>query len=173
MRHQRADAYTAAASTQSGFTLLELLTVIAVTCILAAITLPGFTNLIRTNRIASESHALLSLAALGRSESVKRMQQVTLCKSGNGNSCSSSSGVKWHHGMVLFADSNANLVLDDSETVIRSVSPFSSEDEIGFSAGNALAYRSNGASSSGTFTIKSGNVQRKVIISLAGRARIE
>ncbi len=156
-----------------GFTLIELLVSIAVICILAATALPSFISLIRNNRLTSESNALLSLLALGRSEAVKRAQQITLCKSKDGVTCSKASEVKWNNGIILFADGNSDRTLNEHEVAVRIESPFSSADEINFSAGNALIYRANGTSSGGTFTIRSGHLQKQVIVSLAGRARIE
>lgn len=157
----------------AGFTLLELLTVIAVSCVLAVAAIPGFIELIRNNRVNSESHALLSLLTLARSEAIKRVQPATLCKSGNSISCSVASEVNWSRGMIIFVDADSDHVLSASETLIRRESSFNPENSISFSAGNTLIYHPNGTSSGGTFTIRSGNVQKKVIVSLAGRARIE
>lgn len=159
--------------TRNGFTLLELLTTIAVICILTAVAIPSFVSLIRNNRLTSETNALLGLLALGRSEAVKRSRQMILCKSGDGAACSSTPEIHWDKGIILFADANADRILDTSEIIVRSESPFSAADEISFSAGNAMIYRADGTSSGGTFTIKSGNLQKKVIVSLAGRARTE
>lgn len=156
-----------------GFTLVELLTVVAVTCVLIAAAIPSFTKLIRANRLTSESRALLSLLMLGRSEAVKRVQQTVLCKSGDGVRCSTAPGLGWNQGMILFSDANADRVLDATDWVVRSEVPFSSADPISFSAGSLLVYRPDGTSSGGTFTIGSGDIQKKVVVSLAGRARVE
>lgn len=156
-----------------GFSLLELLTAILIAGILATIALPAFANLVRSNRIISQSNALLSLLMLGRSEAVKNISMVTLCKSKSGKACSTATSVNWNDGIILFVDSNANHLLDSDETILRSESPFSAADRITFSGGNTLSYRANGSSSSGTFTIHSGEFQKQVIVSLAGRARIK
>lgn len=158
---------------QQGFSLLELLTVVTVMSILAAVALPAFAHLIRSNRIVSASNSLLSMLMLARSEAIKRHAQITLCKSKDGASCSSSSEVAWSEGIIIFVDSNTDRELDGTETVIRTESPFSAADTITLSSGNTLSYRANGSSSSGTFTVSSGEIQRRVIVSFSGRPRIK
>lgn len=159
--------------TRSGFTLVELLTVIAVTCIVATVAIPSFLKLTQTNRLTSESHALLALMALGRSEAIKRIQQVILCKSKDGTTCTETSGSDWTQGMILFADANGDRILNASDSVIRRETSPGPATSISFNTGNVLIYRANGTSSGGTFTISSGNIQKKVVVSLAGRARVE
>lgn len=157
----------------AGVTLLELLTIVMILSILATIAIPSFVDMVRRNRITSESNYLLSMLMLARSEAIKRNMRITLCKSNDGQSCSTLANVYWHHGIIVFVDANANRNLDAEEIVIRAESAFSSVDKISFTGGDALTYRANGVpSSGGTFTISSGTLQKKVIVSLAGRSRI-
>lgn len=158
---------------KSGFSLAELLAVLTVTSILAAIAIPSFAKLVQGNRLLSESHALLGLLSLGRSEAAKHAKPVTVCKSADGATCSTTLEVNWSRGIMLFIDMNANRVIDTSDVIVRNESPFNAGNPISFSAGNSLSYYPNGTSSGGTFTIHSGSLQRKVIVSLAGRARVE
>lgn len=156
-----------------GFTLIELLAVVAITCILLVAATSSFSKLIQSNRVSAESHALFSLLMLGRSEAVKCLQQVILCKSADGVSCNTARDSSWNQGAVLFRDANANRLLDSADWIVRSEPPFNRADSIQFSAGDSLVYRPDGTSTGGTFTISSGRLQTKVIVSLAGRARIE
>ena len=161
------------ATAGNGFSFVELQVVIAVICILAVMAIPEFTRLARANRLQSESQALLSLLMLARSEAAKRVQQVVFCKSSAGHSCNNENQASWSQGAVLFVDADNDRVLDSSEELIHSETPLSTASRIGFNGGNALVYYHNGTSSGGTFTITHGDLQKKVIVSLAGRARIE
>jgi len=56
----------------SGFTLTELMVVILVVAILAAIATPSMTEMIQRNRIDAYSNELISALSLARSEAIKR-----------------------------------------------------------------------------------------------------
>lgn len=156
-----------------GMTLLELLIVIAITAILGVIAIPNFVNMVSHNRIVSESNLLLGMLTFARGEAIKRNEKVALCKSVDGVWCSNGANVYWNHGIIIFVDSNANKTRDKAEAIIRSELPFSTIDKIEFNNGNALVYRANGASSGGTFIVSFGARTKQVVVSLAGRSRIE
>lgn len=59
-----------------GFTLIELLVTIAVIVIMATIAVPGFQNLISSNRLAADYNEILAGLNYARSEAVKRRKTV-------------------------------------------------------------------------------------------------
>ncbi len=77
-------ARTASTRRSRGFTLPELMTVLAITGILVAIALPSMTGMIANQRSRSAASDLLSSLARARSEAVKRNTQVTINPSVNG-----------------------------------------------------------------------------------------
>jgi len=55
-----------------GFTLLELLVVLAVIAILATIAAPNFQEMLKNNRVSSQTNELIALLIFARSEAVRR-----------------------------------------------------------------------------------------------------
>src|SRR5450830_1885053 len=63
---------------QQGFTMAELLIVLAIVGILASLAAPSFSQFIKSQRIKSMATDLNASLSLARSEAVKRNKNVTL-----------------------------------------------------------------------------------------------
>lgn len=87
-----------------GFTLLELITAMAVLAILVGIGVPAFNNMIRGTQIAAESGNLSTALTLARSEAVKRGIRVSLCPKGNAMGTDCDKDADWNKGWIMFAD---------------------------------------------------------------------
>ncbi|MFQ3789944.1 GspH/FimT family pseudopilin [Halomonas sp. A29] len=61
----------------SGFTLIELLVTIAVMSIVATIAVPGFQNMMASNRLSGDYNMVLAGLNQARSEAIKRRESVT------------------------------------------------------------------------------------------------
>ncbi|MBS3804597.1 MAG: GspH/FimT family pseudopilin [Oleiphilaceae bacterium] len=66
-----------------GFTLIELMVVIAVLAIIATVAVPSFQSVIESNRVTTQANNLLSAIQLTRSEAVKRGVGVSLSADSN------------------------------------------------------------------------------------------
>ncbi len=68
-----------------GFTLLELIMVIAIASIVLAGALPSMTQTIRNNTIASQNLSMIAMLNFARSEAIRRGTSVTVQMSASGN----------------------------------------------------------------------------------------
>lgn len=104
--------------TANGFTLIELMVVIAIVAILAKIGLPSFSDMMRKNRLSAASSALQVSLSLARSEAVKRGSDALVTVAAN------TTAGDWANGWTVFVDStgtanNAVAPTSDSSTVTR------------------------------------------------------
>ena len=67
---------------QHGFTLAEVLVVVAVVALLAAIAAPNLSDMVRKQRLKTASFDVFSSLNLARSEAIKRNRQVTMRPNG-------------------------------------------------------------------------------------------
>ena len=81
------DLLSLPAPADRGFTLLELLAVMAIVAILAGLAVPGMRNMIATGKVVSERDTLADAVRLARSEAILREQFVQLCSSEDGVDC--------------------------------------------------------------------------------------
>jgi type IV fimbrial biogenesis protein FimT len=106
---------------QSGFTLFELIMVITIVAILAAIGIPSFKYVTSSNRISAEVNQLLGDMRYARTEAIKEGQTVTVCASANPTAttptCSLSNS--WETGWIVFSDPNNNKALPAGTVPLR------------------------------------------------------
>lgn len=87
---------------RQGITLIELVVAIGIVTILATIAIPSFTHLRHDSERVSAVNGFLHGLFLARSESMRRGQIVTLCKSRDGVSCSTTG--EWEQGWMIFVN---------------------------------------------------------------------
>lgn len=83
-----------------GFSLIELMVVVAITAILLAIGLPSFQGSLRSNRVATATNELMASFALARSEAIRSPGGAVICSTQNGTSC----GGDWNDGWMVWID---------------------------------------------------------------------
>lgn len=83
----------------SGFSLIELMVVIAIMALLAAFAIPGYSNWVGNSRVRSATEALANDLRRAQAEAVRRSHQVALVRTtGNPTSATvaaSNSGTNW------------------------------------------------------------------------------
>lgn len=99
-----------------GFTLIELMIVLAVVSTLMSVAAPSMARLTDSVRMTSTANDLLSNLRLARSEGRKRGGRVVLCKSADGRQCAEAGG--WEQGWIVFHDRNLNGEVDAGDPVL-------------------------------------------------------
>ena len=129
---------------ESGFTLLELMVVLAIAGLLMAVAIPAMGDFIRNGRITGAANDVMAALHFTRSEATKRRMPVTLCTSANAvqanntaNPSATCANSALLTGWIAFVDLNQSGQRDAGElillnhasmnvliTVCLSVSPF-------------------------------------------------
>jgi type IV fimbrial biogenesis protein FimT len=97
---------TASSTTQRGFTLVELLTAMAVAGIVGMFVVPALNVFAANAALRGTAYDLMAAMTLARSEAVKHMSEVIVCRSADPMAASPSCGGAdgdWTTGWIVFA----------------------------------------------------------------------
>lgn len=167
-----------------GFTIVELLAVVCIAGVLAAVAVPIGRSFGLSSSLSAFAHAFLSHLQLARSEAIKRRSPVVLCKSADAVSCASAGG--WDQGWIVFHDANGNGLREADEQVIQKIEamPLGLRLQGNLNVARYVAFMPNGATrttsgafQAGTLTLcraSSGPAEgRQVVINAVGRPRLQ
>lgn len=106
-----------------GFTIVELMTALAVVAILSAASAPAMDNLLKDLRLKSETMAMVESMYFARTEAVKRKVPVLMCRSADPQATNPTCGgatQTWTGGWLVFASGDGNDTYDNgSDTLLR------------------------------------------------------
>ena len=174
----------ASRSKARGFTLVEMLAVVAIMGVLACVSLPSMKTTFESIKLSSATNVFVSGLHLARSEAIKRNSRVVICKSADGQVCSTSGG--WEQGWIVFHDANNNGLREPAETIIQREQPLAASLRLTGNL-NVAKYVSfvpsgatklvGGAFQAGTLTVcrhsADAGEARQIVLNAVGRPRVQ
>ena len=154
---------------ERGFTLLELMTALAVAAVLIAVGVPQLRDLTIQQRITGAAQDLHIDLALARNEAVTRATNVTVCPSADLVACTNDG---WGNGRLVFIDTNGNGSVDVGELVVKQSQALAAGLTATPGAG-FVTFNSRGQTAALTIGIcQSGYVGRNIDIKSTGHASV-
>ena len=163
--------------TVKGFSLIEIMVVIAIISILASMTESEFSSLIKKYKIKSEVNKWHLALNLARQSAITSNHIVTLCPSLDGINC----GSTWPSGAIIFVDINKNHDRDVNELILQTIEPAEKTHTISWRAfqnRNYVQFQQNGFTwnQNGTLRICNNDpslkYNRALIVTRSGRIRL-
>ncbi len=105
--------------TRRGFTLMELMIVLALAAVVLAIGAPNFREFRQNNRLTATANDFLASLQLARTEAVKRQTTVSICPSGNAGGPNAECSGDEFRGWIVFADADGDCARGAGEPLIR------------------------------------------------------
>ncbi|HZV65970.1 MAG TPA: GspH/FimT family pseudopilin [Telluria sp.] len=167
------------AGSSSGFSLIELMSVLAVAAVLMAIALPELRQLLRTLQFRAAVNDLSGAIGLARGQAIARGARVELVPAGAG-------GTDWSRGWIVFIDHDGDRRPGRADEVIAQHGPLADGIVIrtnfsGQQGGAYFAYNGTGrgctdtssaAARWGTLSLFRDGQVRRIKINMLGRARV-
>lgn len=109
--------------TKHGFTLIELIVLVAVVSFLVAVGTPSLQRFAEANREAAQTNLISGTLSTARSEAIKRGVNVTVCGSTNSTAAiPACDTAQWELGWIVFADMNNNGDFDNGTDELLGIS---------------------------------------------------
>ena len=106
----------------SGFTLIELVIVLAIVAILLRVAAPGMSRAAAARALAAQSSEFMAALRFARAAAMQRGLAVTICASVAGGpplACQGPHAADWRSGWIVFADPGRRGVADAGAPVLR------------------------------------------------------
>jgi len=159
----------------AGFTLLELMSVVAVLAVLVGIGFPAMGAVLDRVRVANTRHLVTASLMAARASAVTRGDPVTLCPSSDGRHCRADRA--WELGWIMFVDPLRTGEPASPDQVLRRVDALSGNFHLRTSKGRPrIRYLPNGRAwgSNVSFHLCDripGQLLVSIIVNNSGRAR--
>ena len=154
---------------QKGFTLLEIITSLAVVSILFTSGSSGYNFLITQNRVQGDIGNLLTMLRSTRLQAISNTTISVLCPSLDEINCTRD----WKLPLIQFNDTNKNKKRDSSEVIQKRFGAFIGEDLLINYPKTQVRFDENGMANfyNGTFSYCLPGIIKGIVISRIGRIR--
>lgn len=165
---------------EGGFSLIEMLVVVALIAVLLGVGAPAFLETVRDNRLRTELYALRATLTNARSEALSRRMPVFVCESADLTTCSSTGA--WTTGYIAYADADGDTNPDADEIFIaRQIDATDDMSLLFRDAGGTAASNTrfsalgNSLNNNGTFVLcdeRGATEARAILLENSGAARV-
>ena len=162
-----------------GVTLIELIIVLTIAGVLAALAAPGMQRFVASNRLTAQVNDLLADISFARSDAIKRNTSAGICTSTSGTSCTASGN--WANGWLVYyvcPTGDPSGCTAGNNVVVKVHESLSGSNTLTGPA-DALVYSKSGVLSSGAgqFTLTDPNItntsgRRIVCVTPTGRPNL-
>lgn len=149
---------------QTGFTLIELMIVVAIIAVIASLGLPSFKRQMQSNDVSSDTNYILGFLSYARSEAVTNKLEVVVCSSSDNSTCAGD------------ADWNKTIIARQSNGTILKLLPATSSSNTLLASASSFTFRTDGSASLGTINICAPSTDvssRRVAVNGSGQTRSE
>ena len=161
---------------RAGFSLVEALTVLAITAILLLVGVPSYAGLVESQRASSAMHLLTAHMASARSTAITYRIPTVVCPSDRAGGCRRDGD--WSQGWLMFFDADGNRQPDSRQDILRDENaPIHPSLRTVSSAGRTqLRYLPDGRSAGSNLSVRlcrEDKLLAQVIVNNTGRIRSE
>ena len=105
----------------NGFTLLELMVILAIVSITVSLGVPGFRGVILDSRMVSDANQFVSAINLARSSAVRFQRDAVICTSDDYSAATPtcSGDTNWAAGWIVWVDKDRDATVDTDEVITR------------------------------------------------------
>ena len=142
----------------AGFTLIEMMIVVALLSILLTMAVPAFQSIVANSRATAVTNDLVGALQVARSEALKQRLPITVCR-GNAAATACNNGTDWSAGWLVRSP----------DRVLQVWSPSAATVTIASAVNDSVIFVATGASGAANFCIEAGESERQVNVSATGR----
>ena len=152
-----------------GFTLIELMTSIAIISVLLALASPSFSEFVKNNKIATSAKNFYSDLNYAKSEALKGSAVVVM---------KPTTGTSYNNGWQIFVDVNGNGVYSTGDTILRQQDKLSTNLVVNVGAQSSISFNSYGEINSSVpvnFNFcdnRTGNTGKNIVVNPVGLIKI-